>query len=60
MLYGSSETSGLTLGLEQSQDVALADGSLDIAHEVSFTGVEERDFDLGDATARTYSKLVNE
>ena len=59
MLKGSSETSGLTLGLEQSQDVALTDGSLDIAHEVPFS-VEELYFDLGDTTARSYSNLVNE
>ena len=54
VVRGSSEPSGLTLGLEQSQDVTLPDGALDVADQVPFSVVEEQNLDLGDATARSY------
>ena len=59
LVFGSSEASGLTLRLEQCQDVALTDGSFDIAHEVPLgASVQENDLNLGDTTAR--SGLAND
>ena len=50
-LIYSAEASGFTLRLEQSEDVTLADGTLDIADEGTLVGVHELDLNLGDATA---------
>ena len=42
----------LALGLEQGQDVALADGALDVAHDQAVLVVKELDADLGDLGKR--------
>ncbi len=47
-----SESSGLTLGLEEGEDVVLLDGALDVADDRSAGLVHELDADLDDTTAR--------
>lgn len=47
-----SESSGLTLGLEKSEDVVNLDGALDVADDRSSGLVHEFDTDLDDTTAR--------
>lgn len=42
------EAARLALRLEQRQDVALADGALDVAHDEAVLVVQELDADLGD------------
>ena len=47
----SAETAGLTLGFEQAEDVALADGALNVTNEgTGGGGANELDLHLGDAT----------
>lgn len=43
---------GFTLALEESKDVVLADGALDVTDNCSGSIVHELDTDLGDTTAR--------
>lgn len=50
-----SESSGLTLGLEQAQDVVLTDGSLDVSDDATGLVVHELDANLGDTTTGTSS-----
>eukprot|EP00002_Diphylleia_rotans_P034467 TRINITY_DN7409_c0_g1_i2.p1 TRINITY_DN7409_c0_g1~~TRINITY_DN7409_c0_g1_i2.p1 ORF type:complete len:123 (-),score=18.86 TRINITY_DN7409_c0_g1_i2:55-423(-) len=45
-----SEASGFALGLEEGEDISLADGALDVADDGAVGVVEEVDADLGDAT----------
>lgn len=52
----SSESSGLSLGLEKGEDVSLSDGTLNVSHEVTGALVEEHDLDLGDTTTGSYLK----
>lgn len=47
-----SESSGLTLGLEEGEDVVSLDGALDVADDRSAGLVHELDADLDDTTAR--------
>lgn len=47
-----SESSGLTLGLEEGKDVVSLDGALDVADDGSAGLVHELDADLDDTTAR--------
>lgn len=42
-----SQSAGLALGLEEAQDVVLADGSLDVTDDRSGRVVEEHNADLG-------------
>lgn len=44
----SAQAPRLALRLEQREDVALADGALDVAHDEAVLVVEELDADLGD------------
>lgn len=45
-LHCSPESSGLSLRLEQGEDVSLSDGSLDVSHQSSVVGADEVDFNL--------------
>lgn len=47
-----SESSGLTLGLEEGKDVVDLDGALDVADDRATGLVHELDTDLDDTTAR--------
>lgn len=47
-----SESAGLTLGLEEGEDVVLLDGALDVADDGSAGLVHELDAHLDDTTAR--------
>lgn len=52
----SSKSSGFTLRLEQSKDVALLDWSLDVSDESSLLAANEFDLDLGDTTTGAYRR----
>jgi len=43
---------GFTLALEESEDIVLADGALDVTDDCAGSIVHELDTDLGDTTAR--------
>ena len=47
----SAESPGLTLTLEESEDVTLSDGPFNIADEGSLDGALELDLHLGDTTS---------
>jgi len=47
-----SETACLSLGLEQNENVTLADGSLDVADDGAGGVVQELNADLSDTTTR--------
>ena len=47
----SAEATGFTLGLEQTEDVTLADGALNVTDEgTGGSGADKLDLHLGDAT----------
>ena len=48
----SAESPSLTLGLEQSEDVALSDGALDVADQGSLDGALELDLNLRNTSSR--------
>ena len=50
-VFRSSESSGFSLGLKKSKDVALSDWSLNVSHKLSSGVVEELNLDLGDTTS---------
>ena len=52
----SAESPGLTLGLEQSEDVALSDGALDVADQGSLDGALELDLNLRNTSSRAWLK----
>ena len=51
----SSESSGLSLGLEQSEDVSLSNGSLHISDKLSLGVVQEHNLNLGDSSTGSYT-----
>lgn len=46
------QATGFTLGLEEAEDIVLANGSLDVSDDRSGLVVHELDADLGNTTAR--------
>ena len=52
--YRSSESSGFSLGLKQSKDVALSDWSLNVSHKLSSCVVQELNLDLGNTTTGAF------
>ena len=48
----SAESSGLTLRLKESEDVALSDGALDVADQGSLDGALELDLNLRNTSSR--------
>lgn len=50
-----SESSSLTLGLHETENVVLSDGALDVSDNRSGLVVDELDTDLGDTTSRSGS-----
>ena len=53
-LSRSAESPSLTLTLEEGKDVALPDGSLDVADQGSVDGTLELNLNLRDTTPRAY------
>ena len=56
--YTSSESSGLSFGFHEFEDVSDSDGALDVADEMSLVGLlsgDEDNLHLGDATSRSGS-----
>ena len=52
----SAKSPGLTLTLEEGEDVSLPDGSLHISDQSSVDGALEVHLHLGDATSRAYKR----
>lgn len=50
-----TQTSGLSLGLHQTQDVVFSDWSLNVSDNGSGSVIQELNSDLGDTTSRTGS-----